>query len=100
MLPDWYKEVPVVVEPADSRIVQWATSRSFPCYYARVDGLPIPCLKVHLGQVTAFVNQGRLTRIAAQADHDDLDELFWGLTELLAVCGRQTEMVLEETTLI
>lgn len=90
----------MVVEPADSRIVQWATRRSFPCYYARVDGLPMPCLKVHLGQLTAFVCRGKLIRISAQADHDDLDELFWGLTELFAVCGRQSELLLQETTLL
>ena len=78
----------MVVDPVDREIVAWAADRSAPCYYTHEDELPLPCLKVHCGHVTAYFCQGRLTRLWAQADHSFLDDLFAELTDLFALCAR------------
>lgn len=81
-------EQAVVVESMDREIVDWAASRSAPCYYTQEHELPEPCLKVHCGHVTAYFCGGRLTRIWAHADHTFLDDMFAELTDLFALCAR------------
>ena len=72
---------------ADARIVEWARTRGYPCLYHAEPGLPTPCLKVHLGQVTAFFHQGRLVRMALQVDGELIEDACATLQDLLATCA-------------
>ncbi len=77
----------MLVSPADARIVEWARVRRYPCLYHSEAGLPAPCLKVHLGQVTAFFHHGCLVRLSLQVDGELIQDACEKLQELLTACA-------------
>lgn len=77
----------MIVHPADRRIVQWAIERGYLFSYVREHGLPEPCLRVCLGQSSAFFKAGRLVHWLAQVDARRLDLLMFELTSLFGFCS-------------
>ncbi len=77
----------MVVSDADAPIVAWARRHHYNCYYVDETGLPASCLKVHLGQITAWFLRGRLARIALQVDGELIVDACDELQELLSVCA-------------
>lgn len=70
----------------DEVVVEWARQRTYTHYYCRERGLPDPCLKVQLGQVSAYFHEGQLVRLAMQVDGELMDDACARLRELLAMC--------------
>jgi hypothetical protein len=70
----------------DEEVVEWARQRAYTHYYCREHGLPDPCLKVHLGQISAYFHEGQLVRLAFQVDGELLDDACAHLREVLAMC--------------
>lgn len=75
------------VRRADAQIVAWARQHRYTCYYADETGLPADCLKVHLGQVTACFQEGRLVRMSLQVDGELIGEAYEQLRGLLTTCS-------------
>ncbi len=77
----------MLVSQGDARIVEWARVRHYPCLYHSEAGLPVPCLKVHLGQVTAFFHGGFLVRLSLQVEGELIHDACEKLQDLLATCA-------------
>ncbi len=76
------------VAPEDRDIVKWAVDRGLIFGYESDQGLAAPCLKLHLGLLTAGFRRGKLTHLSAAAEARHLDQLMRDLTELFALCAQ------------
>jgi hypothetical protein len=83
----------------DEEVVEWARQRAYTHYYCRERGLPDPCLKVHLGQVSAYFHEGQLVRLALQVDGELLDDACAHLRELLAMCEADAAYMVQQPRL-
>lgn len=81
------------VDLADGNLVKWAVDHGLPFYYTQECGLPNPCLKIHLGHVTAYFCRGQLTRLWAHADRACLDDMFEQMMKIFELCGRCRSLI-------
>ena len=75
----------------DAPVIRWARGRSAPWYYTSEPGLPVPCLKVQCGYVTAYFHHGRLARLGAQADAHAMNDLFAERIQLFGLTCRNVK---------
>ena len=73
-------------EPGDDEVIRWASNHRLRYYYAAEPSLRGRCLKVHLGQVTAYFRSGKLVRLWVQAEGEYLDDVFHQLSRLFELC--------------
>ena len=72
----------------DKPFVHWAQQNGLSYYYTHETGMPGGALKMHMGLVTAYIQQGKLVRLLADSKGDLLDELMHQLSNLFAQCAR------------
>jgi len=79
--------------PRDEPFLQWALHHHYRYYYTSERGLPEPCLKIHLGVVTAYLHHGKLIHLAIESEGGLLDEMMCELSLLFAQCARHNAYV-------
>lgn len=76
------------VAPEDRDIVKWAVDRGLIFGYESDQVPGEPCLKLHLGLLTAAFRRGKLTHLSAATEARHIDHLMRDLTELFALCAQ------------